>query len=127
MGTFASRAVLLVLPVLLLLGCDAGKERSAYTPEFGGSAQAGKFIIVKYKCGSCHTIPGVQNADGVFGPPLFSIARRSIIAGNFANTPETLEHWIMAPTSMKPKTAMPDLGLSEREARSVVAYLETLR
>ena len=32
----------------------------------------------------------------------------------------------MAPQTMKPKTAMPSLGLSEPQSRDVVAYLETL-
>lgn len=123
----AQAAFLFALPVLLMLGCNGGKDVSSYAPNVGGSARAGKFVVVKYKCGSCHTIPGIANADGVFGPPLDHIARRSIIAGNFPNTPATLEQWVMAPTSMKPATAMPDLGLSTNEARNVVAYLETLR
>lgn len=33
----------------------------------------------------------------------------------------------MSPRSMKPKTAMPDLGLSGQQAKDVAAYLETLR
>lgn len=112
---------------LLAAGCNGGRDVSAYTPSSGGSAAAGKMAIVKYKCGSCHTIPGIRNADGVFGPPLNHIARRSIIGGNFPNDPGTLEHWVMSPTAMKPATAMPVLGLSKSDARNVVAYLETLR
>ena len=52
---------------------------------------------------------------------------RTYIGGNFPNTPDTLMHWIMAPQAMKPKTAMPTLGLSQPQARDVVAYLETLQ
>lgn len=115
-----------VLLAALLTGCMGGKQRSAYTPGNGGSPQAGKFVIAKYKCGSCHTIPGIRDATGVFGPPLNSIASRSIIGGNFPNDPSTLEHWVMDAPSMKPATAMPDLGLSQTDARNVVAYLETL-
>ena len=55
------------------------------------------------------------------------IARREYIAGNFPNAPATLTHWIMEPQSMKPKTAMPDLGISSRQARDITAFLETLR
>lgn len=128
MGRVLSRAAgWLVLPGALLVGCVGGKQRSAYIPSNGGSVQAGKFLIVKYKCGSCHTIPGIRNADGVFGPPLNFIASRSIIGGNFPNDPDTLAHWVMDPPSMKPATAMPKLGLSQSDARDVVAYLETLR
>jgi cytochrome c2 len=92
----------------------------------GGSVHSGRRIIAEYKCGSCHTIPGIPGAHGVFGPPLNMMARRSYIAGNFANTPRNLTQWVMAPTSMKPKTAMPVLGLNQQQARDVTAYLETL-
>lgn len=127
MGRVLSRvACCCALPAALLLGCRGGKERSAYTPGNGGNAQAGKSVIVKFKCGSCHTIPGIRDAHGVFGPPLNYLASRSIIGGNFPNDPATLERWIMNPPAMKPATAMPDLGISEPQARNVVAYLETL-
>lgn len=121
-----AECVCVLCAALLTTGCMGGKQRSAYTPENGGSPQAGRFVIAKYKCGSCHTIPGIRNATGVFGPPLNSIASRSIIGGNFPNDPSTLEHWVMDAPSMKPATAMPDLGLSQTDARNVVAYLETL-
>lgn len=128
MGRLLSRlACWCAFPLALLLGCTGGRQRSAYVPGNGGSPQAGKFIIVKYKCGSCHTIPGIRNADGVFGPPLYYIADRSIIAGNFPNNPATLERWVRDPVAMKPATTMPNLGLSQNDARNVVAYLETLR
>lgn len=113
--------------VLLLASCNGGKQVSAYIPGNGGSPQAGKFVILKYKCGSCHTIPGIPHANGAFGPPLNFIARRTLIAGNFPNTPAMLEQWVMNPPAMKPATAMPELGLTENDARNVVAYLETLR
>jgi cytochrome c2 len=92
-----------------------------------GSPRLGKQLIARYKCGTCHAIPGIPRAHGVFGPPLNFLARRTILAGNFPNTPGNLVRWIMSPKSMKPGTAMPDLGLDERQARNVAAYLETLR
>ena len=116
----------LILLAGLLSGCAGGNALSSYPVATGGSAARGEQVIVQYRCGSCHTIPGIHNAEGVFGPPLNELARRSIIAGEFQNDPETLVHWVMSPTSMKPATAMPDLGLSEEQARDVAAYLETL-
>ncbi len=83
--------------------------------------------MVTYGCGKCHNVPGIHGADGVVGPPLVALSRRTYIAGNFPNTPENLVHWVMAPQSMKPKTAMPELGLTEPQARDVAAYLYTLR
>ena len=113
--------------VFCLFGCRGGQQVPPYTVATGGNVHSGIRIIASYKCGSCHTIPGIAGAHGVFGPPLNMMARRSYIAGNFANTPDNLTHWVMAPTSMKPKTAMPDLGLTQQQARDVAAYLETLR
>lgn len=72
-------------------------------------------------------IPGIRGADGVFGPPLNRMAVRSYIGGLFPNNPANLIRWVMSPHAMKPKTAMPDLGLSDQQARDVTAYLETLR
>lgn len=91
-----------------------------------GYSHRGRQLIEQRHCGSCHTIPGIPGADGVFGPPLSFMGRRTMIAGNFANTPENLEHWVMSPKSMKPATAMPDLGLTEQQSKDVAAYLESL-
>lgn len=112
--------------VVCLLGCTGGHHVHPHMIATGGSVHNGRRVIAVYKCGTCHTIPGIPGAHGVFGPPLNMMARRSYIAGNFANTPDNLTHWVMAPTSMKPKTAMPDLGLNQQQARDVTAYLETL-
>ncbi len=93
----------------------------------------GRATIVTYRCAECHTIPGIsgskgeQDAKGVVGPPLASLSRRTYIAGNFPNTPDNLVHWIVSPQTMKPKTAMPTLGLTESQARDVAAYLYTLK
>lgn len=111
----------------LLSGCTGGRTVQGYAISTGGSAPRGQQIMIQRRCGTCHTIPGIRGANGVFGPPLNSFARRSYIAGNFPNAPDTLVRWIMSPTSMKPRTAMPDLGLSEQQARDVAAYLYTLR
>jgi cytochrome c len=125
------RVCLSCLAVLFLVapiaGCTGGQQPPAYAVATGGHADQGRKLISEYRCGSCHTVPGVDNANGVFGPPLMQMATRGYIAGFFPNTPETLARWIVEPQAMKPKTAMPDLGVSQRQARDIVAYLETLR
>jgi cytochrome c1 len=93
----------------------------------GGSATRGAALIVSYRCGSCHTIPGIRAANGVVGPPLFFFSRRTEIAGELPNTPNNLIHWIVDPKSVEPGTAMPALGLDESQARDIAAYLYTLR
>lgn len=80
-----------------------------------------------YQCGSCHVIPQVQGAAGRIGPSLERYARRSYIAGDLPNAPDTLARWIEAPSSLLPGTAMPDMGASPADARDMAAYLMTLR
>ncbi len=93
----------------------------------GGDASRGKAAIASYGCGACHEIPGLAQARGVVGPPLLHFARRVYIAGEVSNTVPSLVQWIRAPQSIEPGTAMPDLGVSEQEARDIAAYLYTLR
>lgn len=118
---------LAVLAAGFLSGCIGGKVIRGYDVPTGGYAKRGEQVMVQYRCGSCHAIPGIPNANGVFGPPLVLYGRRTFIAGEFPNTTENLVKWIMSPPSMKPKTAMPALGVSEEQARDAAAYLYTLK
>lgn len=93
----------------------------------GGNAELGRRLIEQYQCGACHAIPGVAAAGGSAGPPLEGFGKRSYIAGRFANMPEALVHWLIDPPAHKPGTTMPNLGLSETEARHMAAYLYTLQ
>lgn len=117
----------LFLAVTLLSGCTGGQTPRPMPVATGGVAKRGRLSIANYHCGACHTIPGIRGAHGVFGPPLNFMGRRTYIAGEFPNTPNTLAHWIMSPTSMKPGTAMPDLNVPQQQARDIAAYLYTLR
>lgn len=96
-------------------------------PPTGGDAGRGAALIASYRCGSCHTIPGIRAANGVVGPPLYFFSRRTEIAGELPNTPENLILWVRNPQSVEPRTAMPALGLDEQQARDIAAYLYTLR
>lgn len=111
----------------VLCGCTGGQAIHPYAVAAGGEPDHGRQLIQDYKCGQCHTIPGVPHAHGVFGPPLNFIGHRTMLAGNFPNTPTNLIHWIMSPKSMKPDTAMPDLGIDQQQARDIASYLETLQ
>jgi cytochrome c len=119
--------VCVVAAAVMLCGCTGGHHTRSASIAMGGDPDDGHQLILRYKCGSCHTIPGVDGANGVFGPPLYWMGRRTEVAGNFPNSPDMLTHWIQSPQEMKPGTAMPDLGLSEQQARDVAAYLYTLR
>ena len=60
------------------------------------------------------------------GPPLARIAGRVYLGGVVPNTPENMAAFIRAPRTADPRTAMPDLGVTEAHARDMVAYLYTL-
>lgn len=107
--------------------CDGGKEKNSYLVASGGNAAQGKQIIVQVGCGACHLIPGIRDAHGLVGPPLEYFAERTMIAGEIPNTAPNLVRWLRNPQSVEPKTAMPNLGLSESQALDITAYLYTLR
>jgi cytochrome c2 len=111
-----------LLLVLGLAACDA-RELPRVEPQTGGNPQQGRQLIATYGCGACHTIPGVRRADGMVGPRLADVRRRTYIAGVVANTPENLVRWIEQPQAFSPRTAMPDVGASLAEARDIAAYL----
>jgi cytochrome c len=92
----------------------------------GGDPVRGKRTIVTYGCGSCHVIPGVPAAVGLVGPPLTDMADRRWVAGRVPNEPAALVRWIREPRAVDPGTAMPNLGVTEGEARDIAAYLYTL-
>lgn len=113
---------------LAIVLCACGRPGSPEGPQAtGGDAERGAEIIREISCGSCHTIPGIGGADGLVGPPLTAWSRRAYIAGNLPNTAPNLVRWISDAHTVEPGTAMPDLDISEAEARDVAAYLYTLR
>ena len=113
---------------LTTVACTGGRDTGEVYPiRTGGNASDEAKVIVTKNCGSCHTIPGIREAKGVVGPPLYFFSRRTFIAGQLPNTPDNLTRWVQAPQSVEANTAMPNLGLTERQARDVAAYLYTLR
>jgi cytochrome c1 len=93
----------------------------------GGDPERGKTAISRRGCPTCHTIPGVAGAHGLVGSPLAGVASRVYIGGVLPNTPANLVRWIENPPAVDPQTAMPNLGIGEREARDIAAYLYTLQ
>ena len=108
---------------MVAAGCGAAPGPSIVRD---GNARVGKKLIVSYGCGACHTVPGIYTARGLVGPPLSFYSRRTMIAGELPNVPDNLVRWLMNPPAIEPETAMPDLGLSEKQARDIAAYLYTL-
>lgn len=92
-----------------------------------GSPFRGAETIQRFGCGSCHVIPGIDDAEGHVGPPLTDFGDRKFIAGAVANNEDNLVQWLLNPEAIEPGTAMPDVGLSEEQAHDVAAYLYSLR
>jgi mono/diheme cytochrome c family protein len=89
-------------------------------------AARGKTALAQYACDSCHDIPGIPGPVALVGPPLSGVGSRLIIAGLLANTPQNMRDWILHPQKIKPGDAMPNMGVSERDAEDMVTYLESL-
>ena len=77
------------------------------------SIERGELLFYKRKsCLACHEIDG---EGGRVGPGLF----RSV----FFYRPEWVYSWIRNPQAFRPNSKMPDLGLDEKEARDITAFL----
>ncbi len=70
----------------------------------------------KLACIACHT---VGEEGGQVGPELSR--------AGYLYKPEWLYVWIKNPQHAKPKTRMPNLGVSEEQARALVSYLQSLK
>jgi mono/diheme cytochrome c family protein len=92
-----------------------------------GDAGRGRRAVEQYACVTCHEIPGVVGPNFPVGPPLGGVASRVMLGGVLPNSPENLALWIRAPQAFAPLSAMPNLGLSERDARDIAAFLATLK
>lgn len=106
-------SVCALLAATLLCGC-----RNRSPDVVRGSAAIGR-----YGCGSCHTIQGIEGANGLVGPPLTGIKDRMYIAGMLQNTRENMATWILDPKAVNDRTAMPKLGVSPEDTADIVNLL----
>ncbi len=119
----SSAALSIALAAALLAGCRSNAPAAGVE---GGDPQRGMAAIVRFGCGTCHTVAGIRVARGLVGPPLTGLRDRSYIAGMLANTPDNLVHWIREPKDVNPKTAMPALGISAQDAADIAAYIYSI-
>ena len=104
------------------MGCTRDEVSSA-----AGDPERGRLLLHQYGCHACHRIPKVLDAIGTAGPPLDDIGARVYLAGTLPNSPQSMAAWIRSPQAFKPGTAMPNLNVTEQDARDMVAYLDRLR
>ena len=115
------RIVSLLMCAAALAACSKTPPRTE--PITGGDPRVGRTLIARYGCASCHQIKGIAHADSQVGPPLDEIRARGYIAGVLPHTADNLIKWIQHPRQVVPNTAMPELGVSQAEARDMAAYL----
>jgi cytochrome c1 len=116
-----------VLAAALLAAPAGGCRRAEANPVPGGDPARGGQAFVAMGCASCHIVRGARGPHGQVGPELTDVSSRSYIAGVLPNTPENMMRWIMDPQGVDPRTAMPNLHVTEQGARDLAAYLYTRR
>lgn len=109
-----------LLSALPLAGCG---ESAPPLHVAGGEAGRGKAAIERYGCPACHTIPGIPGYGANVGPPLAKLASRAYVGGVLPNLPQNLVRWLQDPPAVAPRTAMPNLGVTDADARDIAAYL----
>ena len=123
------KALYAAVAVLALTTCGAAVARDT-GPTWqveGGDIARGRKLVSDLGCAGCHTIPGIRGANGNVGPPLIAVGDRQFIAGMLRNEPTNLIRWLRDPQSVVPGNAMPNMGITEQQARDIAAFLYTLR
>jgi cytochrome c len=111
--------------VAALCGCE--RKMPDHEAITGGNPARGRELIRTFGCGSCHTIPGMDDARATVAPPLDKVLDRVYIGGVVNNNAQNLERWIVDPRALNPKTAMPNVGATPEQARDIAAFLYSQR
>lgn len=117
----------IALALLAMAGCQPAvplDDRFRSVPQ--ADLQRGRQLMGRYQCGSCHAVPDVPAAATTSAPSLSGFGRRSYIAGKLPNGPLALQRWLIDPPAAVAGATMPRLGMPERDARDIAAYLLSL-
>jgi mono/diheme cytochrome c family protein len=87
----------------------------------------GRRALEQYGCIGCHEIPGLVGPEARLGPPLRDLGEQRMLGGVLPNSRENMVRWLREPQAFAPHSAMPNLGVTERDARDMAAYLATLK
>jgi cytochrome c2 len=123
MKTSRLSAMMALVCMMLMTACRQAPHHSVIA---GADPARGKEAIVRYGCVACHAIPGIGNPGSNVGPPLRQFARRAYVGGVVPNMPADLVAWLIDPPAIDPRTAMPNMGVTQADARDIAAYLYTL-
>jgi cytochrome c len=130
-GWTLGTSLVLILVIGTSFGYEAYSKHQALEKEVAqltsGDPERGRDLAQCRGCVGCHDIPGTRGPRGNVGPPLAGIATRVYVGGVLLNTPDNLRRWLLDPPRIDPRSAMPNVGLTDQEARDLSAFLYTLR
>lgn len=90
----------------------------------------GKRMVIEKGCLGCHKYRG---RGGKLGPDITYVGDKTVHGFDFKHVAgeRTVENWLFAhfksPAAIVPRTLMPDLNLSDQEARDLAAYMISLK
>ena len=123
--TAAALVAVVIAAFVVVIGGCGDVQRNPDEHAVTGAAH-GRVLLRQFGCGTCHVIPGVAAADGNVGPALAGVAHRVYLAGVLPNSRDNMARFIRAPHQYHPKTLMPDMQVSDAQARDIVDYLYSL-
>ena len=126
-ATVARTSLGSVTVLLVILGGCRQRSARVEGSMVGGDPGRGRATMRAYGCTSCHAVPRMVGDNPSVGPSLAGFGGRAYIAGVLPNTPENLLRWIQDPPGVDSLTAMPNLGVTPRDAVDIAEYLYTLR
>jgi cytochrome c2 len=96
-----------------------------------GDPEAGRKLVDKRGCGSCHVMSGVAPLEASKIPVEMdadTLARAMLLAPDLRVTRkrfrrEVLVRWLRTPADVKRDALMPDLGLTRQEANDIAAFI----
>ncbi|MER3523155.1 MAG: hypothetical protein C4326_03600 [Ignavibacteria bacterium] len=91
----------------------------------GGSAQRGKELFETIGCQACHVAGAMTKVRETRGTS-YDIAPELTRVGSKVN-PDWLYDWVRNPRHFNPTTKMPNLRLTDNEAKDIVAFLMTMK
>jgi cytochrome c oxidase subunit II len=102
-------------------------ESAGARPPTTPAQRAGRAAFFRDHCAECHALRGTP-ARGDVGPDLTHVGSRTTIAAlMLPMDAQGLAAWLRDPQHVKPGNRMPNLGLSDADLRSLVAYLGSLK
>jgi cytochrome c len=110
---------------LVLIYDEPTRRGARAAAVIGGDPKHGRLLLRSTGCAGCHDVAQVNGANATVGAPLSSLSRR-VYMGVVLNTPENLSRWLRNPRLIDLMAAMPNVGLTEQDARGVAAFLYTL-